>query len=114
MLLTLHPQNSKRYSGMSDTLLVVPQAMSTMQTAFDQLKDSVTAHEAIVFQSTKLQDVRDAAFELERNLADRHELRNMRRLEPLFLGLENYAEAADALCDGTPFLPWIWVGARDR
>lgn len=85
-----------------------------MQNAFEQLKDSVTAHEAIIFESTTLQDVRDAAFELERNLADRHELRNMRRLEPLFLGLESYAEAAHALCHDTPFLPWIWVGARDR
>lgn len=33
----------------------------------------------------------------------------MRRLEPLFKGLENYAKVVDVLCNGTPYLAWIWA-----
>jgi hypothetical protein len=33
----------------------------------------------------------------------------MRRLTPLLNGLEHYAKVIDVLCNGTPFLPWIWA-----
>ncbi|KAJ4303250.1 hypothetical protein N0V90_002143 [Kalmusia sp. IMI 367209] len=33
----------------------------------------------------------------------------MRRLKPLFDGMEHYAKVVDILCNGTPFLPWIWA-----
>lgn len=33
----------------------------------------------------------------------------MRRLAPLFNGLEHYSRVVDILCNGTPFLSWIWA-----
>ncbi|KAI1634576.1 hypothetical protein F4809DRAFT_506210 [Biscogniauxia mediterranea] len=33
----------------------------------------------------------------------------MRRLGPLFKGLEHYAKVVDVLCNGTPYLAWIWA-----
>ena len=56
-----------------------------------------------------LKQVEDAALEIENQLAARQSLRNMRRLVPLFKGLEHYSRVVDILCNGTPFLPWIWA-----
>ncbi|UNI24017.1 hypothetical protein JDV02_009797 [Purpureocillium takamizusanense] len=33
----------------------------------------------------------------------------MRRLEPLFKGLQYYSQSIEVVCNGTPFLPWIWA-----
>ncbi|KAH6663538.1 hypothetical protein B0J14DRAFT_683261 [Halenospora varia] len=33
----------------------------------------------------------------------------MRRLMPLFSGLEHYSKAIEVLCNGTPYLPWLWA-----
>ena len=77
--------------------------------AFDRLKSIVTKDDARSFQSTTLQDVRIAALDLENQLGERQSLRNMRRIQPFLAGLERYASAVDTLCNGTPYLPWIWV-----
>lgn len=33
----------------------------------------------------------------------------MRRLRPLFTALEHYSQVIGTLCNGTPYLPWIWA-----
>ncbi|KAI8722914.1 NACHT domain-containing protein [Fusarium sp. LHS14.1] len=33
----------------------------------------------------------------------------MRRLEPLFTGLGYYSKTIEVLCNGTPYMPWIWA-----
>jgi hypothetical protein len=99
---------------MSTTTTTSPQARLVFQDAFDRLKDSVTANDARDFQSTTLQDVRNAALELENQLGGRKSLQNMRRLVPFLAGIEKYAHTVDILCNGTPFLPWIWVSTCIR
>ena len=86
-----------------------PQARLLFQDAFDRFSDTVSKDDARIFQSTTLQDVRNAALDLENQLSDRKSLRNMRRILPLFSGLERYSNVIDTLCNGTPYLPWIWV-----
>jgi len=80
-----------------------------MRTAFDELERTVTPVDARDFQTTTLQAVRTAALEVEKRLEAKQALRNMRRLKPLFDGMEHYAKVVDVLCNGTPFLPWIWA-----
>ena len=36
-------------------------------------------------------------------------LRNMRRLTPLFDGLQHYSKSIEAACEGTPYMAWIWA-----
>ncbi|KAI9791132.1 MAG: hypothetical protein M1816_004363 [Peltula sp. TS41687] len=88
---------------------VSPQAQTSIQTAFGRLRSSVSPDDARNFQSTTLEDVRAAAREIERQLAARQCLRNMRRIQPFFEGLERYSKSIEVLCNGTPYLPWIWV-----
>lgn len=101
-----------------DTLLKMPPkfkpavsalARQTIKTAFDELDRTITPVDSRDFATTTLEHVRNAALEIETQLAAKQSLRNLRRLMPLFQGLEHYAKVVDVLCNGTPFLPWIWA-----
>lgn len=84
-------------------------ARQTLKTAYDELERTITPADKRDFGNTTLQHVRRAALDLENQLASRQSLRNMRRLMPLFRGLEHYSKVVDILCNGTPYLPWIWA-----
>ncbi|KAL7792442.1 hypothetical protein V8C37DRAFT_416340 [Trichoderma ceciliae] len=84
-------------------------ARTTIQGAFDDLKNLVSSAENRDFTATTLENVRMAARDVERQLAARQKSSNMRRLEPLFEGLHHYSKTIEVLCNGTPYLPWIWA-----
>jgi hypothetical protein len=84
-------------------------ARQTIRTAFEDLGHTITPVDSRAFPQTTLQHVRKAALEIENQLAARQSLRNMRRLAPLLNGLEHYAKVVDVLCNGTPYLAWIWA-----
>ncbi|KAG4441376.1 hypothetical protein IFR05_003133 [Cadophora sp. M221] len=86
--------------------------MATFEAAFERLKDTVKPHHAVEFQSTTLKDVWDAANEIQRVQRQRRSLRNMGRLKPFLQGLEKYSKCLDTLCNGTPFLPWVWAPVK--
>lgn len=81
----------------------------SIERAFKDLERTISPAESRDFASTTLDNVRQAAIELERQLAARQSLRNMRRLEHLFMGLRHYSKVIDVLCNGTDYLPWIWA-----
>lgn len=77
--------------------------------AFERLKLSVSTSDAEAFQKTSLQDVLDAAQAIETEQRERRSLRNLRRIEPFLSAIEKYSGVIEVLCQGTPYLPWIWV-----
>lgn len=77
--------------------------------AFDKLKQSVSPADAIKFQSTTLEDVWKATREIERTQKQRKSLHNLARIKPLLNALEIYSKPVEVLCNGTPYLPWVWV-----
>lgn len=85
------------------------QAQQVIQRAFKELEGAVSVADARQFRDTTIQDVQEACRILENDLGDRGLLRNMGRLAPLLKGLECYSKTVDTLCQGTPFLPWIWA-----
>src|SRR3954447_19322568 len=92
-----------------------PQARLVFKEAFDRLEQTVSANHPVDAQnlySTTLQDVRLAARQIEQELGARQCLRNMRRIEPLLAGLERYSKIIEVLCNGTPYLPWIWAPVK--
>jgi hypothetical protein len=89
--------------------VAAPLARQMVHAAFEELKQTITPQDSRDFHKTTLRDVRQAALNIEDQLASRQCLRNMRRLMPLFQGLEHYAKAMSVLCNGTPFLPWAWA-----
>jgi len=87
---------------------------SLIEPAFSRFQAFVSAEDGRTFHSTTLEDVRKAALEIEREQRQRSALRNMKRIEPLLKGLEIYTKSLDVLCNGTPFLPWVWVSILMR
>jgi phosphopantetheinyl transferase len=54
-------------------------------------------------------DVRHAIRQIEQQLAARQSLRNLGRLTPFLNAIDRLSKPIDILCNGTPFLPYIWV-----
>ena len=84
-------------------------ARKTIRTAYDQLNQIILPRDSCDFKSLTLEYVRNSALAIEDQLASRRSLRNMRRLLPLFNGLEHYGNVISVLCNGTPYLSWIWA-----
>lgn len=61
------------------------------------------------FRTTTLEDVKATAEVIERDQEQRRCMRNLNRIEPLFQTLRRFGAAIDILCQGTPFLPYIWA-----
>ena len=62
-----------------------------------------------LIRATSLDDVRVAIAQIETQLASRGSLRYLSRLNPYLDAVERYSKAVDPLCNGVPFLPYIWV-----
>jgi len=84
-------------------------AKRTIREAFEDLERVVSPTDSHDFGSATLESVRQAALDIENQLGSRSSLRNMRRLEPFFTGLQHYSATIEVLCNGTPYLPWIWA-----
>lgn len=85
------------------------EAQRMMREAFLDLEQVITVPDRAQLKDLSLDDVRQAALQIEKQLSARQSLRNMRRLAPLFTGLDHYSQAIEILCNGTPYLPWIWA-----
>ena len=79
------------------------------QTAFERLKQIVSKDDARSFNSTTMEDVWTTARDIERHLESRRSLRGFRRIQPFFAGLEQYSKVVEIICNGTPYMPYIWV-----
>ncbi|KAI0381074.1 hypothetical protein F5Y04DRAFT_289036 [Hypomontagnella monticulosa] len=84
-------------------------AKQTIKTAFEELERTFTPADSREFPVTTLDHVKKAMLNIENELAARRSLRHMRRLAPFLKGLEHYAKVMDILCNGTPYLSWIWA-----
>ncbi|KAH8747114.1 NACHT domain protein [Hyaloscypha sp. PMI_1271] len=87
----------------------VEAAKRMIREAFEDLERAISPTDSNDFGSATLESVQKAALDIENQLAARSSLRNMRRLMPLFSGLQHYSSAVEVLCNGTPYLPWIWA-----
>ncbi|GAB1316915.1 NACHT domain-containing protein [Madurella fahalii] len=85
------------------------EAQRIIKDAFEDLGRSVSASDRADWDSATLDNVRQAVYRIEEHLAARQSLRNMRRLIPLFDGLAYYSKSIEVLCNGTPYLPWLWA-----
>lgn len=84
-------------------------SLETIRQAFESLHGALHPSDARLFKSTTLDDVRLAAEIIERDQSKRRCLRNLRRIEPLFQALDKFGVAIDVLCQGTPYLCFVWA-----
>ncbi|KAK2031757.1 hypothetical protein LX32DRAFT_257615 [Colletotrichum zoysiae] len=88
---------------------VSPAAQRIIRDAFKDLERTIASNDSADFAATTLDKVIKAAHDIEDQLAARQLLRNMRRLAPLFDGLQHYSKSIEAACEGTPYMAWIWA-----
>ncbi|KAK8139401.1 hypothetical protein PG984_002781 [Apiospora sp. TS-2023a] len=90
--------------------VVSPLAKSTIRDACKTLEATIATGDLQAMKEMKtIEQVREEVLKIECQLASRQKLRNLRRLLPLFQGMGHYAKVVDILCNGTPFLPWVWA-----
>jgi len=77
--------------------------------SFHKLKQSISDEDAHNFASTELKDVWKAVRGIDSAQRQRQSAQNLRRIEPLLKGIEKYAKVIEVLCNGTPFMPYVWV-----
>ena len=77
--------------------------------AFGKLQRSVSEEDAHKFASTELKDVWTAVREIDSRQRMRLSAQNMRRIEPMLRGIEKYTKVIEVLCNGTPYMPYVWV-----
>ncbi|CAG8952745.1 hypothetical protein HYFRA_00008989 [Hymenoscyphus fraxineus] len=82
--------------------------------AFQKLKRSISEDDAYNFASTELQDVWNTVRAIDSEQRKRQSAQNLRRLDPLLRGLENYRKVIEVLCNGTPYMPYIWIASHHR
>ena len=91
------------------------QACLIIRHAFEEFEGMVNAYNpshAANFNSITLEDVYNSCRALEKEMAARQCLRNMRRINPFLQSLEKYSKVVDVLCNGTDYLPWIWAPVK--
>ena len=69
--------------------------------AFRRLRDLVDQNDAHAFDTTTMNDVWNAAEQIERQLEQRRSLRGFRRIQPFLAGIEQYSKVIEVLCNGT-------------
>ncbi|KAF4984798.1 hypothetical protein FZEAL_89 [Fusarium zealandicum] len=84
-------------------------ARRVIKAAFQDLERALSTSDRVDLKDTTLDNVRQAAIQVQDELKARGEFRNIRRLTPLFDGLQYYSKSIEVLCNGTPYLPWIWA-----
>jgi len=84
-------------------------AAHDFEAAISTLKQTISSTDEIAFRTTTAEDVWKAAETIQESQRQRKSLRNMRRIEPFLKALEKYSKTIEVLCNGTPYLPWIWV-----
>ncbi|KAF4985602.1 hypothetical protein FDECE_16439 [Fusarium decemcellulare] len=84
-------------------------AQRVIKESFQDLERTLSTNDRVSLDSTTLDDVREAIVQVQDGLKARGVYRNMRRLMPLLTGLQYYSQAIEVLCNGTPYLPWVWA-----
>jgi hypothetical protein len=82
---------------------------SVIKEAFEKLRGSISEEDAHKFATTELKDVWFAVREIESTQRKRQSVQNLSRVEPFLRGIEKYAKVIEVLCNGTPFMPYVWV-----
>jgi hypothetical protein len=86
-------------------------SIATIGQSFDKLRGSLSIKHRHEFSSTVLEDVWDEVQRIESVQRKRHSAQNLRRIEPFLRGLEKYSKVIEVLCNGTPYLPFVWVSS---
>lgn len=77
--------------------------------AIESLKLTLSPSDAAAFEATTIEDVWKAAEGIQEAQRKSKSLRAMRRIEPFLNALQGYSGVIEVVCNGTPYVPWVWA-----
>lgn len=92
-----------------DALQALNPSQEKIEAAFKRFEEAIYPSDVKLFRDSTLEDVWKAARAIESNQSARRSLRNTRRIQPLFDALRLLGNALDPLCQGVPYLCYLWV-----
>jgi hypothetical protein len=85
-------------------------AQVLLERACDRFRKEISEEKAGEIQATPhIDDVKSSIQQIETNLAAKGSLRNFRRLLPFLDAAERYSKVLETVCNGTDYVPWVWV-----
>lgn len=106
----LYLQLNFAHASTQRTSTISNMAQRLIERACNRFRQNISAQEANDIETTaSLDDVKNALGQIERHLAARQSLRNFDRIMPFLDAAERFSEVVEVICNGTPYLPWIWV-----
>lgn len=84
-----------------------PQAV--IHDAFKKLERSISEEDAQNFASTELKDIWLAVRQIDVKQRASRSAQNLRRIDPFLRAIEKYTKVIEVLCNGTPYMPYVWV-----
>ena len=76
--------------------------------AFEELSATFGSRQTTVFPFITITEIYQDSLVIEKRLQAKRKS-SMRKIRPFLDGIGRYSKAIEILCNGTPFLPWIWV-----
>lgn len=89
--------------------VVLNQNVHVYEEAIERFKQTISSTDAAAFQATSPEDVWKVV-EIQAQIKSRW---NLCRVEPFLKDLEEYSKFVEISCNGTSYLPWIWVRIFD-
>ncbi|KAK4164640.1 hypothetical protein QBC43DRAFT_45733 [Cladorrhinum sp. PSN259] len=84
-------------------------ASRLIELSCQRFRRSIEVDDDRELQRLSLEDVRQGVFDIQRELRAKQCLRNLDRLSPYLDAADRYSKAVGHLCNGVPFLPYIWA-----
>ena len=81
-------------------------------TAYEDTQTLFRSEDTREFLTLSIRDIYEECLRIDDKLALNKRIRNMRRVRPFLEGIERYSKVIEPLCNGTPFLPWIWAPTK--
>ncbi|KAH6692826.1 hypothetical protein BKA61DRAFT_714437, partial [Leptodontidium sp. MPI-SDFR-AT-0119] len=82
---------------------------SIIADAFNKLSATISEEHAHDFASTTIEGVWKAVRDIDSSQRQRQSAQNLGRIKPLLQGIEKYAKVIEVLCNGTPYLSYVWA-----
>ncbi|KAK3989022.1 hypothetical protein QBC44DRAFT_359506 [Cladorrhinum sp. PSN332] len=83
-------------------------ASRLIELSCQRFRQSIEVSDDRELQKLSLEDVRQGVLDIQRELRAKQSLRNLDRLTPYLDAAHRYSTAVGHLCNGVPFMPYIW------
>ncbi|KAK4221969.1 hypothetical protein QBC38DRAFT_460884 [Podospora fimiseda] len=84
-------------------------ASRLIELSCQRFRQSIDVSDDRELQKLSLDDVRQGVLDIQRELRAKQCLRNLDRLTPYLDAADRYSKAVSHLCNGVPFMPYIWA-----